>query len=119
MYYLTHVLVNEPLPRAESTLGFDIDEYYAPRSTAPRVLRKPKTQWISGPETFVNFMNKQYLPRFQQEMEITTNQIIYQKAGTVGIANQMYGVCDTLLLGILNNRLFQGRFSILWKSSHR
>lgn len=77
-------------------------------STGPRILEKPKTEWITGPETFVKFMNLNYLPRFEKEMAETQSQIIYQKAGNTGIVNQMYGVCDSLLLGILNDRLFQG-----------
>ena len=77
-------------------------------STGPRILEKPKTQWITGPEMFVDFMNLNYLPRFEKEMAETQSQIIYQKAGSIGIATQMYGVCDSLLLGILNDRLFQG-----------
>ena len=54
-------------------------------------------------------MNLNYLPRFEKEMAVTQSQFIYQKAGSGGIANQMYGVCDSLLLGILNDRLFQGK----------
>ena len=77
-------------------------------STGPRILEKPKTQWITGPETFVNFMNLKYLPRYEKEIAETQSQIIYQKAGSCGITAQMYGVCDSLLLGILNDRLFQG-----------
>ena len=36
-----------------------------------------------------------------------TNPIVYIKHNNAGIACQMCGICDALLLGILNNRTFK------------
>lgn len=102
-------LVEERSESCFSTLGFDLDSYYLPMSTGPKVVKPSGTMWISGSDVLISYMNSYYIPLQQNNIHNTTDQIIYQKKGNVGIATQLFGVCDILLLGIINDRLIQSR----------
>lgn len=96
-----------------STLDFDLDSYYLPMSTGPKIVKPSNATWVTGSDTFMSYMNTFYIPKIQNSVHNATDQIIYQKKGSTGIANQMFGVCDILLLGILNNRSIQSEFGLL------
>lgn len=53
-------------------------------------------------------MNTTYL-RIQSNPRLRRNQIVYEKKGTTGMAGQISGVCDSLLLALLHNRPFQSK----------
>lgn len=55
-------------------------------------------------------MNTTYL-RIQSNPHLRRNQIVYEKKGTTGMAGQISGVCDSLLLALLHDRPFQSRSS--------
>lgn len=69
----------------------------------PSVSHFPSKEWKYGPSEFVSYMNHVYLPN----QGIFKKKLVYKKRGTTGIAGQMKGACDTLLLAILSNRTFQ------------
>lgn len=90
-----------------SSLGFNYSSYYRVNNSQPIHIDLPKTKWITGNDKFKEYMNNVFIPHQQQHSLNTTTQIIYLKRGTTGIAGQMSGMCDVLLLAILNNRVFQ------------
>ena len=69
------------------------------------------SSWTYGPSTFLHFMNTQF-PSIQQQARRHKKTIVYQKKGTTGMAGQITGVCDSLLLAILHKRPFQSKFFI-------
>ena len=87
-------------------------DYYINASTTLRSVSKPKTIWKSGSKAFRLYMKDYYLP-FLHANTNASNPIVYVKKGTTGIAGQMRGVCDILLLGILHNRVIKS--SIIFK----
>ncbi len=111
-FVLVDFLVSERSESCLSTLDFDLDSYYLPMSTGPRIVESSDATWIAGSDTFVSYMNTYYLPFQKHSIHNATDQIIYQKKGSIGIATQLFGVCDILLLGIVNNRSIQS-WSIL------
>lgn len=84
----------------------NMKEVYLPHSTVPRNAMTVRSHWNSGSEQFINYMNKQFIP-FQAQHTNDSNPIIYVKRGTTGIAGQMRGVCDVLLLSIIHQRPFK------------
>ena len=91
-----------------SSLGFEYNKYYNPMTTGPKELKKPVTKWISGPEELVNYMNTVYAPKYENATEADyKKRLIFQKRQYAGIPNQIMGVCDVLLLGMVNDRLVQ------------
>lgn len=84
----------------------NITEHFFPRSTIPRDFLTVKSKWISGTKELIDYMNNQFIP-FEKEHTNDTNPIIYMKRGTTGIAGQMRGACDALLLSMLNKREFK------------
>lgn len=90
-----------------TSLGFDLNSYYKPYYSSPRVISKPVTRWISGPEHFQDYMNSVFIPRQEANMKNEKKHIVYVKRGTTGIAGQMAGMCDVLLTAITNDRVFQ------------
>lgn len=90
-----------------SSLGFDYRSYYRRDSFVPINISRPNTKWISGSSQFVDYMNTVFIPEQEQNVKNRKNVIVYMKRGTTGIAGQMSGMCDVLLLAILNRRAFQ------------
>ena len=91
-----------------SSLGFEYNKYYNPMTTGPKELKKPVTKWTSGPEELVNYMNTVYAPKYENATEEDyKKRLIFQKRQYAGIPNQIMGVCDVLLLGMVNDRLVQ------------
>ena len=86
--------------------GFRYNRFYQPGSTLPRNIPIPVTKWKSGHRSFKSYMRNVYIPMLIDHTN-DTNPIVYIKHGTVGIAGQMCGICDGLLLSILNNRTFK------------
>ena len=66
------------------------------------------SSWIYGPPAFLHFMNTRF-PSIQQQARRHKKTIVYQKKGTTGMAGQITGVCDSLLLAILHKRPFQSK----------
>ena len=58
--------------------------------------------WSYGPKAFLNYMNKVYIPSHTRFIPI-----VYGKMGTTGLAGQMKGVCDCLLLALVQNKSIQ------------
>ena len=52
-------------------------------------------------------MNDVYIPVQDREVRNGSSTLIYQKRANAGIANQIMGVCDTLILGVVYNRSVQ------------
>lgn len=97
-------------PEDISPLGFNYTRYYHVNNSQPIEITAPKTKWISGNWKFKSYMNDYFIP-FQQENAATfPRKTIYLKRGTTGIAGQMSGMCDVLLLSILHNRTFHCTF---------
>ena len=90
-----------------SSLGFDYRSYYRHNSFVPINISDPVTEWISGSSQFIHYMNTVFIPNQKKNILNQNKLIVYAKRGTTGIAGQMSGMCDVLLLAILNNRVFQ------------
>ena len=90
-----------------SSMGFDFSSYYQDKSSMPIHIEKPKTRWMSGPDPLCKYMNDVYIPLTMNHSSDKDKMIIYAKRGTTGIAGQISGMCDVLLLGILNDRVFK------------
>ena len=97
------MLKNSPI----SSLGFDYSSYYTPGMTSPRDLKEPTTRWTAGTPTFEEYINDVYIPVQDREVRNGSSTLIYQKRTNAGIANQIMGVCDTLILGVVYNRSVQ------------
>ena len=87
-------------------------------STSIPATAAPSYGWSYGPLPLQHFMNTTYL-RIQSNPRLRRNQIVYEKKGTTGMAGQISGVCDSLLLALLHNRPFQSKqltpcFSKCW-----
>ena len=78
--------------------------------TSPKNLKKPTTKWNTGNVSFVEYMNNVYIPVQEQNVRKASSTIIYQKRFVAGIANQIMGVCDTLIMGLVNNRSIQSAY---------
>ena len=68
---------------------------------------KKESDWYFGPSRFVEYMNTKYRLIQLKRVSNPKKRIVYEKKGTTGMAGQMFGVCDTLLLGILHSRAVQ------------
>ena len=95
-----------------STLDFDLNKYYLPMSTGPRIVKEPVTRWQSGSPELITYMNTVYLPGQMSRNGNAQNTLIYQRKGSVGVATQLFSTCDTLLFGILQNRSVQSFLSV-------
>lgn len=80
--------------------------------TTPIPSSSPSYGWSYGPVPLQTYMNTTYL-RIQSNPRLRRNQIVYEKKGTTGMAGQISGVCDSLLLALLHDRPFQSKQSIL------
>ena len=67
--------------------------------------------WVYGPSRFLKYMNTEYQRIQQNGTRLSTQLIVYEKKGTTGMAGQIVGVCDALLLGILHDRPVQSVLS--------
>ena len=83
--------------------------------TSPRILKEPATKWNAGEAEFIEYMNSVYIPTHRREVKSESSTLIYQKRANAGVANQIMGTCDVLLLGIVNNRSVQSSHSSLLK----
>ena len=70
-------------------------------------------KWVYGPSRFLKYMNTEYQRIQQNGTHRSAQLIVYEKKGTTGMAGQIVGVCDALLLGILHDRPVQSAISIL------
>ena len=94
-----------------TSLGFNYSSYYNPGMTSPRILKEPVTKWNAGEAEFIEYMNSVYIPTHRREVKEESSTLIYQKRVYAGVANQIMGTCDVLLLGIVNNRSVQSSHS--------
>lgn len=94
-----------------TSLGFNYSSYYNPGMTSPRILQEPATKWNAGEAEFIEYMNSVYIPTHRREVKNESSTLIYQKRANAGVANQIMGTCDVLLLGIVNNRSVQSSHS--------
>ena len=80
-------------------------EFYQPRSS---ILRSAVvlTNWEGSGIFFTNYMNRNYLPRMRKQLA-DIRVLAYLSRPGQSIQTQMKGVCDVLLLAILNNRPFK------------
>ena len=90
-----------------TSLGFNYSSYYNPGMTSPRILKGSVTKWNAGEAEFIDYMNSVYIPTHRREVKEESSTLIYQKRANAGVANQIMGTCDVLLLGIVNNRSVQ------------
>ena len=75
-------------------------------TTAPMAVTEPVTTWTDGPKELVKYINKHYIPLYKNVSDYAyEKRIIYQKRQFAGIAAQMMGVCEVLLMGISHHRL--------------
>ena len=58
-----------------------------------------------GPPDLIHYMQTVYTPFHKEHSKTVNMTLVYEKKGTTGMAGQLFGVCDTLLLGILHNRV--------------
>ena len=79
--------------------------------TSPRILKGSVTKWNAGEAEFIDYMNSVYIPTHRREVKEESSTLIYQKRANAGVANQIMGTCDVLLLGIVNNRSVQSSHS--------
>ena len=61
--------------------------------------------WFYGPSDLVHYMKTVYTPFHKANSKTVNMTIVYEKKGTTGMAGQLFGVCDSLLLGVLHNRV--------------
>ena len=71
------------------------------------VVPRNESSWMFGPAPFVAYMNNEYCALQRNGTRRAEQLIVYQKKGTTGMAGQMAGVCDVLLLGVLHDRPVQ------------
>lgn len=78
---------------------------YQPKSS---VLRSTTVSsiWEGSGIFFTNYMNRNYLPHTQRRVS-ELRAFVYLSRPGQSVLTQMKGVCDVLLLAILNNRPFQ------------
>lgn len=85
---------------------FNYSQVYFEGSSRLREVKQPIIKWVSGPPAFRDYMNSYYIP-FHQQHTNDSNPFVYLKRGTTGIAGQMRGACDVLLMSIIHNRVFK------------
>lgn len=82
------------------SLSFRARECYRGRLTVSAL----PNYWSYGPKEFIQYMDDLYIP-----IHTDFIPIVYGKMGTTGLAGQMKGVCDCLLLALLQNKSIQSR----------
>lgn len=76
------------------------------------------SDWFDGPSDWVQYMKNVYTPFHERNLRTSNTTIVYEKKGTTGMAGQLFGVCDSLLLGVLHNRSVQSTDSNTMNSSY-
>lgn len=86
--------------------------YYCEKSTRPQTISPPSSKWRFGSNSLKKYIMNVYLP-FLTSQTNALNPVVYLKQDDVGLAGQMLGFCDTLLLCLLNQRVFKCLFCAL------
>ena len=97
-------IVNTPSPQVNDSFTPSLHLSLQPNYTS----QLTTSNWFYGPPRFREYMNTNF-SRIQSNPRLQKKMIVYQKKGTTGMAGQMTGVCDALLLAILHDRPFQSR----------
>lgn len=98
-----------PVPCQESNDEI-YGDLYQPKSSVLRSTSVLGT-WEGSGIFFTNYMNRNYLPRVQRRLS-ELRAFVYLSRPGQSVLTQMKGVCDVLLLAILNNRPFQCTLSL-------
>ena len=102
--------LSEPLDDAADTpLDPSAKPSFKPLSFSFLKLTSNESNWVFGPPPFLEYMNTKYKSLQRKRVFQPRRRIVYEKKGTTGMAGQMIGVCDTLLLAILHDRAIQSR----------
>lgn len=92
--------------------SFDHDKYYVQSSTAS-MKSDSYSKWISGSLFFISYMNNQYIhvqKRISEDRMNLKNHLVFAAESSDSVVKQIYGVCDSLLVALLNGRSFQCKF---------
>ena len=102
--------LSEPLDDASDTsLDLSAKPSFKPLSFSFLKRTSNESNWVFGPPPFLEYMNTKYKSLQRKRVFQPRRRIVYEKKGTTGMAGQMIGVCDTLLLAILHDRAIQSR----------
>lgn len=102
--------LSDPLDDAADTpLDSSAKPSFKPLSFSFLKLTGNESNWVFGPPPFLEYMNTKYKSLQRKRVSQPKRRIVYEKKGTTGMAGQMIGVCDTLLLAILHDRAIQSR----------
>ena len=93
----------EALTPDVSSLGVRYNVLYKRMSNVPLKIEEPTTKWAFGDSKWLSYVNKKYQLTEQDASKFDT-AIVYQRKGPRGMATQMIGACDAVLLGIVNDR---------------
>ena len=106
--------LSEPLDDASDTsLDPSAKPSFKPLSFSFLKRTSNESNWVFGPPHFLEYMNTKYKSLQRKRVFQPRRRIVYEKKGTTGMAGQMIGVCDTLLLAILHDRAIQSRLLFL------
>ena len=101
---------SEPLDdTADTPLDPSAKPSFKPLSFSFLKLTGNESNWVFGPPPFLEYMNTKYKSLQRKRVSQPKRRIVYEKKGTTGMAGQMIGVCDTLLLAILHDRAIESR----------
>lgn len=92
--------------------SFDHDKYYSQSSTVS-TKSDSYSKWISGSLFFISYMNNQYVhvqKRISEDRMNLKNHLVFAAESSDSVVKQIYGVCDSLLVALLNGRSFQCKF---------
>lgn len=92
--------------------NFDHGKYYGKLSTVP-VKTDSYSKWIGGSLFFTSYMNNQYVrvqKKINKDQTNLKKHLVFAAKNSDSIVKQIYGVCDSLLVALLNGRSFQCRF---------
>ena len=94
---------------SDTSLDLSAKPSFKPLSFSFLKLTSNESNWVFGPPPFLEYMNTKYKSLQRKRVFQPRRRIVYEKKGTTGMAGQMIGVCDTLLLAILHDRAIQSR----------
>ena len=105
--------ISDPLDDSEETsVESSVQPTFKPLTFSLLTPTGNESKWVYGPPLFLKYMNTKYKTIQRKRVSQPKHRIVYEKKGTTGMAGQMIGVCDTLLLGILHNRGIQSGFLV-------